>query len=1551
MRRFKDQDVKFGFSRFEHTFLFGQREHTFRHSNIPPQMPQPGGPAAINGFLFQFLQHLGRIAEVKISGELIDADLTGDACLILEPSNGGDARIESDGQYIVEQYKVRTGRTWSTNTIIDKVLMDLRKSITNPPRSMARYRFVTDGHEGKLEKFKEFLLCVRSAAGPDDLDNEQCHDFGGDEPLTHQEFLSHIMGATRFTPSAAGTDERAAVFHLLARFEMEFNADSATLVSRVEQILKRYVPNLGDERATRERLVGVLMERLAIGEVRLDTTGIDDLFRHVGLNPERARNATRLADVMAKLAVERLNRMRYRVSDDIRSAPLWPPQKSILLLVGDSGYGKTWLLAKLVITLHESREVAVIRRVVGAAKEELQGVSDDVWQTGLGNTNRKTLQALHLHYQELAPTSTLPWLTIALDDVQDLATAKALVQEDWSRLGIRIAMTVPTSIGRSLAASDEDLVHVHEVSRFSVDELDQFLTRKGRLWSDLPGDLRELLRTPVLAGIYTELSTSSFQTAPNSEYEIFEGFWKRISERGRTGDGGILNALGARVLHGLTYPLSRAAWAEIGALTEEPIARLQAVGWLQCDECGLVSFAHDRLLNWAVARHLAQQVETDQLSANHLGEKLSSFLASFDPLEFRRLGYVPMDLLWQLASDSKKTTFVREVVQSLIQTRAYGSYGEDLIVEQLPSMGVRAVPILLNLLDTFPIDTNVDYRIGLIAKAIAAIAIQEKVDLSEVIDCLMASSSKGRQAVAIAALTAAPASRYLDRLWRLHQPRCVALADHEAEFSSLDYRASNAALQACVELAPRWLKARILNADKDTERVSELGYLLYNLEHGDATQIWIEAGKVLMEKMETNKPRSLLHCIGRFRDLSQIDFVVDCLARSDDWASSSALGVLALLDADRAISDLGEVDQLERCLSRNNWLPALLLSRREEVRAQILKLAKAESNGRRLVEQLFAERPNEMGAEMFSWYLRRLEEALGEQLKDTTSVEPGWLYRTLDFLEGVTHPDLLDALEDEKDSDLEATISTIACRRLAHQTRSRDPILVGSMRLLTLIGGKGIERLLLAQLESENFWARRVGIDRSYRYPDIPLLRQLHKIAQTLIPVEGDNANISQAQQDNYAALVALAALKADSELIDAIWNGNEPYIPSELVTMRDSRRPMSKAATAQALAVLQNKCFTDDAQIMKALKVALISADADFISPVQMVLSQADPNCLTARYACIALTQLGDQSPEFSAMARSMLAAPENRPWAMEALIGTRSSGLQSLVAYLQTRAVSIWDHADEELIGHLHTQPETRAFAVESAVRFCLERSSINPPYDIAWESNDATLRSMIVSDAFASNSGRSSISLHAIEGLANIDPVRALKAAEIGLRIGGGNDGHLCNLIARLSPIESVEILISAATETVRGTLRAAVGRILRQLDPVTVDLLLFGRMHDEAQQVRAVGVELAGWLSNDRLSEPLRGLASSDPVWAVRTAAFAAIDRKKNEKIVSSLFEKIKQSTGNRRWAILSVILEVGDPFLISHRNDILWLGNILDDLPIAFFQYAMAVIHARKQKEN
>lgn len=185
-------------------------------------MTQAGGPAAINGFLYQILHHLAWITEVSLSGT-IDGALIDDACLVLEPRNGGDARAEATGVYLVEQYKTRKDRTWSVKNIV-AVLSDLRKAVPSQLPSFACYRFVTDGRPGNLSSLNAFLTDVKLVSTPDDLDKSEEKNFSSGLLFTNNRFFEYVVTSSQIAGKHSADDERMKVFHLLQNLELEFGS-------------------------------------------------------------------------------------------------------------------------------------------------------------------------------------------------------------------------------------------------------------------------------------------------------------------------------------------------------------------------------------------------------------------------------------------------------------------------------------------------------------------------------------------------------------------------------------------------------------------------------------------------------------------------------------------------------------------------------------------------------------------------------------------------------------------------------------------------------------------------------------------------------------------------------------------------------------------------------------------------------------------------------------------------------------------------------------------------------------------------------------------------------------------------------------------------------------------------------------------------------------------------------------------------------------------------------------------------------------------------------
>ncbi|MBI4133017.1 hypothetical protein HY478_00225 [Candidatus Uhrbacteria bacterium] len=1000
-----------------------------------------------------------------------------------------------------------------------------------------------------------------------------------------------------------------------------------------------------------------------------------------------------------------------------------------------------------------------------------------------------------------------------------------------------------------------------------------------------------------------------------------------------------------------SYPLARPGWHEIGLTDDGQIARLETTGWLRSAEGGEVAFAHDRLLNWAVAKALVRKFQRKELSVENLGTLLIGESDRQERRSIRRLGYVPMDTLWLLAADKENSEKLGQLIALLEESHEFGSHGENLYVHFLPTLGQRAVPLLLERLRAITSASNGDYRVNLIGKAFTDLARQEGVEMEEAINSLLNSPSRDQQAVAIAALTSAPNSRNLDRLWELHQQRLDSLEDKTDGWGRLDYQASFAALRAGIERDPEWLRHRIFASDAEREPVSVLAYLLNGLEHQNAPEIWRATCDVLMAKVSTSKPRSLLYCIARFSDLEKLDFVVKHLSLSDDFASGAALTALTILDPVEAIRRLVEVTKLERDMTRNQWLPVLLRAQPEITRQRIRELAETEPKGRQLIENLYWERPNELDEATLRFLLRALETDLHEHLDDAIAGDPIWLFHPLDFVGRIARPDLLTIIEAEVGSELERMITTVACSRLRNNSNYSDHVRESARRVLILMGGEGITKLINRELQSEHFWVRHGGLNCAFMRADEGIIERLTAIARRPIPRDDRGEPESNPYMEFYQAITALAALGCDAALVEILWNSGMAEVPINLADLRAHRGPMQKTLTARALKTMESASSAEDA-LVTALVISWLSGDADLIPAVRSILERAEPESRAAGYACIALQELGDQSEDFVRLAARLVQTKANATSGMNALIKLGERGVTMLGNWLKGRSSSEPAEIDVWAIRALYDRAATRKLAIDIAVDRCVqERFMQNAPYDIAAEAGEPSVREQILDKAYSGRSFMTTLPLRAIEGLAKFDVTRAIEAIEIGLHTHSKIERDLCRLLVRIAPEAAATKLINAATSIDRDSLRRAVGRELRRLDPTIVALLVSGRLSGSSFERKAIA-EVAGWLPMPAIAEALGHLADNDSAREARYSALAALDRHRREESTRALLAAFPLAGSERRWSLLIAILELADPYLLTDREDPLWLGQILtDNVPAAFAEHAESVLRQRKQKEN
>lgn len=373
-----------------------------------------------------------------------------------------------------------------------------------------------------------------------------------------------------------------------------------------------------------------------------------------------------------------------------------------------------------------------------------------------------------------------------------------------------------------------------------------------------------------------------------------------------------------------------------------------------------------------------------------------------------------------------------------------------------------------------------------------------------------------------------------------------------------------------------------------------------------------------MAKVSPNKPRSLLYCTARFGDRERMEFVERHLSQTQDSASGAALYALSVLDPRAAIDRLTEVTEWERYLTRKPlaaWPAACRAGTDTGARAGACP---TESKGRLVIETLFGERPDEINSAMLRFLLRALEEDLRESLDAAIAGDPIWLDHPLRLLGSITRPDLLAILEAEAGGELERMITAVACSRLRVNSNWRDHVREGARQLLILIGGGGNTTLLRQELESEHYWVRHTGLNWAFVRRDDGIIERLAAIARRPIPRDANGKPESEPYLEFYQAMCRLAALGADSILIDILLETGVAEVPVDLASLRAHQVPLPSVLTEKAAATLANEAAAEN-ELRIALVIAWLSGKADLIPAVREVMRKADPASSVAGYACIA--------------------------------------------------------------------------------------------------------------------------------------------------------------------------------------------------------------------------------------------------------------------------------------------------------------------------------------------
>jgi hypothetical protein len=163
-------------------------------------------------------------------------------------------------------------------------------------------------------------------------------------------------------------------------------------------------------------------------------------------------------------------------------------------------------------------------------------------------------------------------------------------------------------------------------------------------------------------------------------------------------------------------------------------------------------------------------------------------------------------------------------------------------------------------------------------------------------------------------------------------------------------------------------------------------------------------------------------------------------------------------------------------------------------------------------------------------------------------------------------------------------------------------------------------------------------------------------------------------------------------------------------------------------------------------------------------------------------------------------------------------------------------------------------------------------------------------------------------------------------------------------------SIEILGGLFTSESSIAAKRSIGRALRRAnDQGRVRAMIEGMLTSDLAEERLSGVELAEWQSSGNLRDRLRNIAMIDVEHRVRRAAELSLTRLVRQDTCLDVLNALESASGSRCWSYLESAIKLGDPQLLSTRDDLLWLGRRISEKPLGIRCHAEKLLKRRKEE--
>lgn len=1488
-----------------------------------------GGSHNINGILYQMLWCLLRsLKHVHLDSAKYDASGEIEQCrLILEPA-GGDVQEVSAATRRVVQLKSRpSGRPWSLREVIVEVMPDLYRAVDlSQPNS--RYELVTESQMGCWGEVYRFFQSLMGREPESHLDDSHEVTFAGgwtrntnekrreaafwpEEPITEdsliRKIIDHLHATTAVCEGESNDETRQKVLHLLARFRFTGGVSQEAVLREIRSILLSVVDYREKIGEVIHSLVGELAKLAAAGDADVDPAELLD--RH-GLNVEPLTRWAELRHRGSVLLHRWLRLQQYDHWIDVRQdrateiAEAWPTDKPILALAGDSGCGKSWLQFAVARHLVSGPDVVCGITATGDAHRDIQVAGDMFWQEIACHDQSIPIARIAARRREVTPAACEPWLTVIVDDLHELKEAEALARlplEDW---GIRVCVSGPIDTIKAMEAAAGDRIRTVRVGDFLPAERDAYLSLHfGEGWTQIAPDVRDTLRRPLLARLYCNEVADPSAWHPTNEYALYHRFWNRLNEgigAAHPSDAARLAELAATLLEAAEYPWHVVTINERG-VADETIQRLQSAGWLRRTSNDHFEVPHDRLLNFAAAWKIASSAMSRTSSSEEIGQQLVRISTDHAQPASRRLGYVPLDVIYLIAADAKpQPDLLRELLAAWDEADHF--LRDTLFRDLLPAVGDGLVPALHQYLKTIA-DTNEYHWLPVVECLIQFDAATVAPVARELID----SDDPFHQRIACRLLAHHPNSDVLDRLWFVHcqmqsQPNLYGV-DNERPWRLYDD--SFTPLRACVRICPEWLVTKINASHSGDPYLHDLAYLVANT---GCELIWYKCKNALIEMLPEGRARCLATNIEQYRDVSELERLREWVNQEHDLIGATAFAALVRIAPDEAMDHLGQLPDRDKYLTRGWYLPLLLEMRPLQIRARLLALMK---EGKTAPHLPSVYQGNEIAMDLptFEHVLLELKTALLYAIEDGDKHNKS-LFHPLQLLEECRRQDMLVTLEewrDELSPLLEQLLSIKGTRTGSHVA---DPESRHAQSLLRRMGGDGWHRIVQMHLDSDSWYARIDGLGWAERIDDDACMAMVSKIA-----LREDNS--TEGVIERQYALDALAATGNWTSLMEGIVHlglGSSPQLWDRI----SSKLPFDDSVMSTAFNVL------DAGKPEKLLPGAILAIGhgrrKDRAGDICKLLRDVPADSNAALACVLTLGRLGNDGGDVVALlSRQLTVNKVHRRNATNALlhIGT-ASAMEALVQDLQNE----YDLGLAAALCHHEAARDAALAETREHIAQIDKRSPFGGLNDVLSMFNDevfpyiltdSAIRDELREAAFSreSNTWITGSKVNAIRGLASFDPATAYLAAKTALADPDAHDrDRYPALMARLDTDRASADLFRQATREPSTWVLHAIGRALQK---ISAHDAVFPLLEAEEESARVAACHLVSmWPRKDEVITKLRSLLH-DPHRRVGQAAINAIQSIALSTQTDNLVAAIERETDRpRKWRLLECVIEIGDP---------------------------------------